>query len=78
MLECYCKPVLIVYLNMLKKGIHNTCFDCPEECDSIQYDKSHSFKIQTEFRTLTHPPNPPHCEKYTVCHKSHSFKIKLC
>jgi hypothetical protein len=37
-----------VYLDMLKKGIYETCFDCPEECDSIQYDKTHSFtKIST-------------------------------
>jgi hypothetical protein len=44
----------IVYLNMLKKGIHNTCFDCPEECDSIQYDKSHSFtKISTHNEAFT-------------------------
>ena len=26
----------------VKKGIYETCFDCPEECDSIQYDISHS------------------------------------
>ena len=39
---------------MLKKGIHNTCFDCPEECDSIQYDKSHSFtKISTHNEAFT-------------------------
>jgi hypothetical protein len=39
----------MVYLDMLKKGIYETCFDCPEECDSIQYDISHSFaKILTQ------------------------------
>jgi hypothetical protein len=38
-----------VYLGILKKGIYETCFDCPEECDSIQYDISHSFaKILTQ------------------------------
>jgi hypothetical protein len=33
----------IVYSDILKKGIHEMCSDCPEECDSIQYDISHSF-----------------------------------
>ena len=33
----------------VKKGIYETCFDCPEECDSIQYDISHSFtKLSTQ------------------------------
>ena len=32
----------------VKKGIYETCFDCPEECDSIQYEITHSF---TKFLT---------------------------
>jgi hypothetical protein len=38
----YFETMLKVYLDMLQKGIYETCFDCPEECDSIQYDVSHS------------------------------------
>jgi hypothetical protein len=33
----------IIYQNILKKGIYASCLDCPEECDSIEYDISNSF-----------------------------------
>jgi hypothetical protein len=41
----------MIYLEALKKGIYESCLNCPEECDSIQYDISHSFtkfSIQNE------------------------------
>jgi len=47
----YYDTIKILYLKVLKKGIYETCFDCPEECDSIQYDVSHSItklSIQNE------------------------------
>jgi hypothetical protein len=33
----------MIYSEALKKGLQASCLDCPEECDSIQYDISHSF-----------------------------------
>jgi hypothetical protein len=45
----YYETMQKVYLDILKKGIYETCFDCPEECDSIQYDISHSLtKLSTQ------------------------------
>ena len=47
----YDETMRMVYLDMLKKGIYASCLDCPEECDSIQYDTSHSFtKFSTQYK----------------------------
>jgi len=39
----YYETLQLIYLDILKKGSYESCLDCPEECDSIQYDISHSF-----------------------------------
>ncbi len=32
----YSETLQLIYLDILKKGIYESCLDCPEECDSIQ------------------------------------------
>jgi hypothetical protein len=45
----YYETMQKVYLDILKKGIYESCLDCPEECDSIQHDISHSLtKLSTQ------------------------------
>jgi hypothetical protein len=49
----YSETLQLIYLDVLKKGIYESCLDCPEECDSIQYDISHSFtKYLTQNETF--------------------------
>jgi len=46
----YDKTMQILYSDILKKGIYETCSDCPEECDSIKYETSHSItKLSTQY-----------------------------
>jgi len=47
----YIDKLMIVYLNMMKKSIDEISLKCPEECDSIQYDISHSFTKYSEVIT---------------------------
>ena len=45
----YSETLQLIYLDILNKGMYDVCLDCPEECDSIQYDISHSFtKLSTQ------------------------------
>jgi hypothetical protein len=43
--------LMIASLNMMKKSIDEISLKCPEECDSIQYDISHSFTKYSEVIT---------------------------
>jgi hypothetical protein len=46
----YDKTMQILYSGILKKGMYETCSDCPEECDSIKYETSHSItKLSTQY-----------------------------
>jgi hypothetical protein len=46
----YGETMQMVYLDMLKKGIYETCSNCPEECDSIKYETLHSItKFSTQY-----------------------------
>jgi len=45
----YYETLQLIYSDTLNKGMYDFCLDCPEECDSIQYDISHSFtKLSTQ------------------------------
>jgi len=46
----YGETAQTVYLDMQRKGIYAICPDCPEECDLIQYEITHSFtKLSTQY-----------------------------
>ena len=71
----YGETMRMVYLGMLKKGIYASCSDCPEECDSIQYEITHSF---TKFLTQNEIFKNQQIENFvyfTVYYESLQYKV---
>jgi hypothetical protein len=71
----YGETMQMVYLDMLKKGIYETCFGCPEECDSIKYETLHSitkFSTQYELFKMLQIENFVY---FTVYYESLQYKV---
>ncbi len=71
----YYDTIKILYLKVLKKGIYETCFDCPEECDSIKYDISHSSTKLSTQNELFKSMQIENFVYFTVYYESLQYKV---
>jgi len=71
----YYETMQQVYLGLLKKGMYETCFDCPEECDSIKYDISHSSTKLSTQNELFKSMQIENFVYFTVYYESLQYKV---